>query len=69
MPISHAVWTVSKNPEEIKQGVLPSEQLLEEMIVDQPRILSSEWMLIGRQVDTGYGGRIDLLAHFAEVGQ
>lgn len=62
MPISHAVWTVSKNPEEIKQGVLPSEQLLEEMIVDQPRILSSEWMLIGRQVDTGYGGRIDLLA-------
>lgn len=31
-------------------------------IVRQPRILSSEWMLIGRQVDTGFGGRIDLLA-------
>ncbi|MCT4373588.1 nuclease [Yangia mangrovi] len=36
--------------------------MLEDMIVAQPRILSSEWMLIGRQVDTGYGGRIDLLA-------
>lgn len=62
MPISHAVWTVSKAPVEISQGVLPSEQMLEDMIVAQPRILSSEWMLIGRQIDTGYGGRIDLLA-------
>jgi len=62
MPIQHAVWTVSQNPTEIQQGTLPSEQMLEDMIVRQPRILSSEWMLIGRQVDTGFGGRIDLLA-------
>lgn len=62
MPISHAVWTVSNTPEEVRQGILPSEQMLEDMIVAQPRILSSEWMLIGRQIDTGYGGRIDLLA-------
>jgi hypothetical protein len=47
---------------EVPQGVLPSEQRLEDMIVAEPRILSSEWMLIGRQVDTGLGGRIDLLA-------
>jgi len=32
------------------------------MIVRDPRILSSEWMLIGRQEITGFGGRIDLLA-------
>jgi hypothetical protein len=32
------------------------------MIVAAPRILSDEWMLIGRQADTGTGGRIDLLA-------
>ncbi len=62
MPISHAVWTVGENPREVSQGILPSEQLLEEMIIAQPRILSSEWMLIGRQVDTGYGGRLNLLA-------
>lgn len=62
MPISHAVWTVSQSPKEVPQGILPSEQFLETMIVAQPRILSSEWMLIGRQVDTGYGGRLDLLA-------
>lgn len=32
------------------------------MIVVEPRPLSDEWMLIGRQEDTGFGGRIDLLA-------
>lgn len=62
MPISHAVWTVGRDPREVPQGILPSEQMLEEMIIAQPRILSSEWMLIGRQIDTGFGGRLDLLA-------
>jgi hypothetical protein len=32
------------------------------MIVATPQILSGEWMLIGRQEQTGMGGRIDLLA-------
>lgn len=32
------------------------------MIILDPRILSSEWMLIGRQEATSHGGRIDLLA-------
>lgn len=43
-------------------GQLASEQHLEEMIVTDPRILSSEWMLIGRQEPTDFGGFIDLLA-------
>src|SRR5205807_3299520 len=41
---------------------LPSEHKLEEMIVRDVSILSSEWMLIGRQEATTHGGRIDLLA-------
>jgi hypothetical protein len=41
---------------------LSSEALLEEMIVAAPNILSREWMIVGRQEDTGFGGRIDLLA-------
>jgi hypothetical protein len=32
------------------------------MIVSTPEILSDQWMIIGRQEDTGFGGRIDLLA-------
>ncbi|MBD0677158.1 hypothetical protein CGA21_00565 [Pseudomonas sp. PSB11] len=35
--------------------------MLEDMIVSAPRVLSDEWMLIGRQESTGLGGRIDLL--------
>lgn len=62
MPIEHSVWTVSTSPSQVPQGTLPSEQMLEDMSVAEPRILSSEWMLIGRQVDTGHGGRADLLA-------
>ena len=41
---------------------LDSEKLLEDMIVDEPRILSDEWMLIGRQVKTETGEFVDLLA-------
>lgn len=62
MPIKHAIWTIGEPPKEIPQGTMPSEQMLEQMIVVDPRILSSEWMLIGQQIDTGFGGRIDLLA-------
>ena len=30
--------------------------------MEAPQILSGEWMLIGRQEQTGHGGRIDMLA-------
>lgn len=62
MPIQHAIWKVGDKPEPLTSSLLASEQKLEEMIVRDPRILSSEWMLIGRQEVTSHGGRIDLLA-------
>lgn len=62
MPIRTAIWKVGAQPEQLSESSLPKEQLLEAMIVASPRLLSDEWMLIGRQEDTGYGGRIDLLA-------
>jgi hypothetical protein len=62
MPIHHAIWRVGETPELLSSTRLTSEQQLEEMIVRDPRILSSEWMLIGRQERTQDGGRIDLLA-------
>ena len=62
MPIQHAIWTVADKPVPLAAARLPGEQTLEEMIVRDPRILSSEWMLIGRQEVTSHGGRIDLLA-------
>lgn len=62
MPIHHAIWKVAAQPQPLLECSLDSERLLEEMIVAAPRVLSDEWMLIGRQEDTGSGGRIDLLA-------
>jgi hypothetical protein len=62
MPIRTAIWKVAPHPEPLAEALLASEQLLENMIVESPRLLSDEWMLIGQQEDTGLGGRIDLLA-------
>ncbi len=62
MPIRNAIWTVNGQPEPLLEARLPSERALEDMIVAAPRILSDEWMLIGRQERTGVGGVIDLLA-------
>jgi len=62
MSIRHAIWKVAAKPEQLSESALSNEQLLESMIVAEPRILSDEWMLIGRQENTGHGGRVDLLA-------
>ena len=62
MTIKSAVWTVGTSPQPLGETKISSEQLLEDMIVAAPKLLSDDWMLIGRQEDTGYGGRIDLLA-------
>ena len=62
MPIRTALWKVTAQPTQLSEAILPSEKLLEDMIVAQPLLLSDAWMLIGRQERTGQGGIIDLLA-------
>lgn len=49
MPIHHAIWRVGEQPAPLVSSRLASEQQLEDMIVRDSRVLSSEWMLIGRQ--------------------
>ena len=62
MPVHHSLWKVGASPSQVEPDTLTGEKSLEDMIVAEPSILSEEWMLIGRQVDTGLGGRVDLLA-------
>jgi hypothetical protein len=62
MAIRTAIWKVGSQPKPLADSSLANEQLMEDMIVAAPHILSDDWMLIGRQEDTGFGGRIDLLA-------
>lgn len=47
MPIHHAIWRFGETPTLLNTTRLNNEQQLEAMIVRNPRILSSEWMLIG----------------------
>ena len=61
MPQRTAAWTVSEAPAPLDEARLASERVLEDMIVAAPRVLSDEWMPIGRQEATP-GGRLDLLA-------
>ena len=62
MAIVTALWKVGTVPQELPKAGLASERQLEDMIVAAPRLISEEWMLIGRKEDTSHGGRIDLLA-------
>jgi hypothetical protein len=62
LAIRTAIWIVGDKPIPLAESAITSEQLLEQMIVASPSLISDEWMLIGRQENTGYGGRIDLLA-------
>ena len=62
MQVKHGLWRIGDDPKALQRTRLRSEQQLEDMIVLDPSILSSEWMLIGRQDQTRFAGRIDLLA-------
>ena len=62
MPVRHRLWTVEEPPSRVAPATLPGENVLEDMIVAAPEILSDQWMLIGRQEWTDAGGRVDLVA-------
>ena len=56
-----SLWHVGKEPRPVEKSALPSEKLLEEMLIANLRILSPDWMLLGNQISTGTGF-IDILA-------
>lgn len=61
MPIKQAIWKVGDKPTPLAPSSLKDEKLLETMIEKDPSILAEEWLIIGRQVQTSFGGYIDLL--------
>ena len=62
MPIHHAIWQVGAKPMPLQASKLAAEEQLREMIIQDPRILSNDWMIIGREVPTYASCRLDLLA-------
>lgn len=62
MPIKQAIWRIGQNPTALTPSKLKNEELLEDMIENDPSILEDEWLIIGRQVVTKFKKEIDLLA-------
>lgn len=63
MPVRMALWKIeADNPVELPRGKLNVESRLEDWIAADPGILGLDLLIIGRQVVTAFGGKIDLLA-------
>ena len=62
LPIEQLIWRVGTTPIKLSGSSLTSENELEDMICRDISILNEEWLLIGRQVLTEHGGKIDILA-------
>lgn len=62
MPIEVAIWRLGAKPESITFVPMEAEARLEEMLAQDISIISGDLMLVSRQVTTGAGKLIDLLA-------
>lgn len=60
MAIKQTIWSLEKG-KELSPSKLISENELEELLAKNIELLSDDWLLVGRQVRTTYGGIIDLL--------
>lgn len=62
MPVGQSIWKVDKIPERLPFAKLKNENELEDMICQDMGILYENWLPIGRQVVTEFGGKIDVMA-------
>lgn len=62
MPVEFAVWRIGQGITSVGWTPFPDEKRLEALIEEDPRgLLGEDVLLLGRQVDTAFGKRIDLL--------
>ncbi len=66
MAVQQGIWKISQSaeakPQALREIKLENEALLEQQIVKDISILNAHWLLIGQQVTTDFGKKIDLLA-------
>lgn len=68
MPFSMKLWQVAANDlHEVEKATLDNEARLEEWVLKDPAILGIDILLVGQQVKTSSGGRIDLLGIDSEA--
>jgi hypothetical protein len=62
MPLELGVWRIDNGLKPVEFNPLDVESRLEDILEENIDIASPNWLVIGRQVSTDYGPRIDLLA-------
>ena len=63
MAVEMAIWRMTEaGPRQLPLLPLDLEERLEDMLAEDPGMSGIDLLIIGRQVRTGYGGYIDLLA-------
>ncbi len=62
MPIEVGVWRVDSGLKTIQFKDLEQEAILQQIIADDISVVDSRLMVIGREVTTDFGGRVDVLA-------
>lgn len=62
MPLNIGLWRVDQGIKRLPAGGMPSEERLEDLLEAHPTVLGQPLLVIGRQVITAHGKRVDLLA-------
>src|SRR5699024_7131206 len=63
MPVEMGIWRIDgEGPRRLTASRLPSEATLENFLEQDPALLGTKLLVIGRQVRTPYGKFLDLLA-------
>lgn len=63
MPVEMGIWRIDgETPRRLAATALPSERALEDFLAEDPTLLGTRLLVIGRQVRTPYGKYIDLVA-------
>ena len=63
MAVEMAIWRMTDaGPQELSSSPLDSERRLEDMLAQDPNMSGADLLILGRQVLTGHGGYVDLLA-------
>lgn len=62
MPVEFALWRLDGSPTKLEASKLPTELQLENLLAGDISVLGLDVMVVGRQVVTAYGKKVDLLA-------
>jgi hypothetical protein len=62
MPLELGVWRIDGEPTQVPLHQLDLESRLEAILASDISIANPDWLLVGRQVRTAFGTRVDLLA-------